>query len=336
MDVFRISQIASRNVEKEQEGEGDANGEYGSRRVGHRGTEARARTQAGDVALDNTDAEVRPLRGALILVKHSKLLSSGCPTRNSLVAAGSATKRAPRACMEVLFRLKPTPRQHPRNLRFFRLISPQLDFEERQESAAEDEEGGSSRANSQPEGEGRAQGLARSASSSGASMPASGMPAGGDGAGEQRLHTAPADTARSKDSAASVTAAGPAPARTDSAHLVRADSGGLAQAEAASTSGQRLASPAPSEARPSATPQLGSNPRHEKREPRGDMQGAESAAESAGVRGGIESMGARHGHVVLEDVVWHPSDMLVKPIVGNRRIERVPEPRWDSGEFGRE
>ncbi|KAK9845677.1 hypothetical protein WJX84_012207 [Apatococcus fuscideae] len=29
-------------------------------------------------------------------------------------------------------------------------------------------------------------------------------------------------------------------------------------------------------------------------------------------------------------LVWHASDMAVKPIVANRRIERLPEPRWDS------
>jgi len=29
-------------------------------------------------------------------------------------------------------------------------------------------------------------------------------------------------------------------------------------------------------------------------------------------------------------MMWHPSDSAVKPIVANRRIEAVPEPRWDS------
>lgn len=27
--------------------------------------------------------------------------------------------------------------------------------------------------------------------------------------------------------------------------------------------------------------------------------------------------------------MWHPSDSLVRPIVGNSRIERIPEPSWD-------
>jgi serine/threonine-protein kinase ULK4 len=32
----------------------------------------------------------------------------------------------------------------------------------------------------------------------------------------------------------------------------------------------------------------------------------------------------------VEDLIWHPSDSAVKPIVGNRRIERVAEPRWEA------
>ncbi|KAG2493011.1 hypothetical protein HYH03_008674 [Edaphochlamys debaryana] len=32
----------------------------------------------------------------------------------------------------------------------------------------------------------------------------------------------------------------------------------------------------------------------------------------------------------LEDLIWHPSDTAVKPIVANRRIERLPEPRYDA------
>ena len=60
VDVFRISQIASRNVEKEQ-GDADAGGDYGKQRTGAgggAGPGGHARVQGGDVALDNTDAEV--------------------------------------------------------------------------------------------------------------------------------------------------------------------------------------------------------------------------------------------------------------------------------------
>eukprot|EP00955_Chlamydomonas_euryale_P023544 248985-Chlamydomonas_euryale.AAC.1 len=28
--------------------------------------------------------------------------------------------------------------------------------------------------------------------------------------------------------------------------------------------------------------------------------------------------------------MWHPSDTAVKPIVANRRIERLPEPKFDA------
>ena len=35
------------------------------------------------------------------------------------------------------------------------------------------------------------------------------------------------------------------------------------------------------------------------------------------------------GTPALETLVWHPSDAAVKPIVANRRIERLPEPRYD-------
>ncbi|GFR42705.1 hypothetical protein Agub_g3628 [Astrephomene gubernaculifera] len=33
----------------------------------------------------------------------------------------------------------------------------------------------------------------------------------------------------------------------------------------------------------------------------------------------------------LDELIWHPSDTAVKPIVANRRIERLPEPRYDPG-----
>lgn len=30
------------------------------------------------------------------------------------------------------------------------------------------------------------------------------------------------------------------------------------------------------------------------------------------------------------ELMWHPSDLAVKPIIGNRRIEKLPEPRYAS------
>ena len=126
--------------------------------------------------------------------------------------------------------------------------------------------------------------------------------------------------------------------RTSRGATERADSGGMTRMESMSSAGSqaaeaapgvasaRLPSPAPGDARPSVTPQLGVNPRQDKR-----AAGADSEAQGLGVRGNVESMGATTGGVALEDVVWHASDMIVKPIVGNRRIERVPEPKWDAG-----
>ena len=35
------------------------------------------------------------------------------------------------------------------------------------------------------------------------------------------------------------------------------------------------------------------------------------------------------GQPSLEKLIWHPSDLSIKPIVANRRIERLPEPKWD-------
>jgi hypothetical protein len=32
----------------------------------------------------------------------------------------------------------------------------------------------------------------------------------------------------------------------------------------------------------------------------------------------------------LQQLIWHPSDAAVKPIVANRRIERLAEPSWDA------
>ena len=36
------------------------------------------------------------------------------------------------------------------------------------------------------------------------------------------------------------------------------------------------------------------------------------------------------GQPTIEQLIWHPSDLSIKPIVGNRRIERLPDPKWDA------
>jgi serine/threonine-protein kinase ULK4 len=62
---------------------------------------------------------------------------------------------------------------------------------------------------------------------------------------------------------------------------------------------------------------------------------AAAAAAAGGVAGELEqldisSSAPRAGAVPLADLVWHPSDTAVKPIVGNRRIERLPDPRYEA------
>ena len=38
---------------------------------------------------------------------------------------------------------------------------------------------------------------------------------------------------------------------------------------------------------------------------------------------------AAPGEPTLAMLIWHTSDLSIKPIVANRRIERLPEPKWD-------
>lgn len=40
-------------------------------------------------------------------------------------------------------------------------------------------------------------------------------------------------------------------------------------------------------------------------------------------------MGSNSDLMGVQRLIWHPSDAAVKPIVGNRRIERLPDPKWD-------
>jgi len=261
VDVFRISQMAARNVEKEQV-EGDANGEYGTTRAGGKGASApaQARTQAGDVALDNTDAE--------------------------------------------------------------------LDFEERADAGDDEDADGSSRPGSTAGGDREAGALA-------AAPPSSSSGSGeADAASElasrvrDGLSVSGGSTVAQGSTVAGDGRGGGAPDRKDSGGASMTRMASLT-AGASGEGGSRLQSPAPGDARPSVTPQLGVNPRQDKR---AAGAGADSEAQGLGVRGAAESLGATAGHgVALEDVVWHASDMIVKPIVGNRRIERVPEPKWDAG-----
>ena len=47
------------------------------------------------------------------------------------------------------------------------------------------------------------------------------------------------------------------------------------------------------------------------------------------VDGAYSTGDAGAGGGALDSLIWHPSDTAVKPIVANRRIERLPEPRYD-------
>jgi serine/threonine-protein kinase ULK4 len=40
-------------------------------------------------------------------------------------------------------------------------------------------------------------------------------------------------------------------------------------------------------------------------------------------------LAAAGGASNVEGIIWHVSDSAVKPIVANRRIERLPEPRYE-------
>jgi serine/threonine-protein kinase ULK4 len=43
-----------------------------------------------------------------------------------------------------------------------------------------------------------------------------------------------------------------------------------------------------------------------------------------------EEVDAADSDADLQSLMWHPSDSAVKPIVANRRIERLAEPSWDA------
>jgi hypothetical protein len=60
-----------------------------------------------------------------------------------------------------------------------------------------------------------------------------------------------------------------------------------------------------------------------------------SSAASAGQQQAASNQGRRSSAATdsqadLLSLIWHPSDSAVKPIVANRRIERLAEPAWDA------
>jgi serine/threonine-protein kinase ULK4 len=54
------------------------------------------------------------------------------------------------------------------------------------------------------------------------------------------------------------------------------------------------------------------------------------ASVSAGQSRPWSLMAGRSGSDPALSIMWHPSDSAVKPIVANRRIERLPEVQWDA------
>jgi hypothetical protein len=60
------------------------------------------------------------------------------------------------------------------------------------------------------------------------------------------------------------------------------------------------------------------------------LTGSEASSLAAGGfdAGGLAASAG--GPVTVASLIWHPSDLAVKPIVANRRIERLPEPRFDA------
>ncbi|CAG9460825.1 unnamed protein product [Pedinophyceae sp. YPF-701] len=118
-------------------------------------------------------------------------------------------------------------------------------------------------------------------------------------------------------------------------HRAASERGGSERGQdAAGADAKPMSAGGPGAPRDTITPLLGINPRQDRKgmaEQASAMQIGGAGAAGPGVRENIASLGAgRPGGACLEDVIWHASDMVVKPIVGNRRIERVPEPRWDA------
>jgi hypothetical protein len=92
---------------------------------------------------------------------------------------------------------------------------------------------------------------------------------------------------------------------------------------------QPRASPAPAKPLPpapvSAAAAAAAAPPPGAAAPRPDSAGSGGTGE--GYDPALSSSG---GAVTVASLIWHPSDLSVKPIVANRRIERLPEPRFDA------
>ena len=291
VNVMRISQIASRNLELER---GEADGaEYGAQRGGARvdaeggpaGEPGAAGAGAasvgavkGDVALENTDAE-------LDFVEHVEA-REGEGEDDRDWGSSNATGG----------------------------VDPSLSGSEASAPRAQGDAGARPQTEPARAEAGKDVGGGRDARLVG--------PSGTDGASTPRLGRGGRD----------------AVGRPDSAPMMGADAAGGAGVSSSAPGVGRgaegmedSAGDAAPDVRMTATPLLGANPRTMQRR---DTEGAEESKELVGdggvnVRANLDSMGATKPDLLLEDVIWHPSDSVVKPIVGNRRVERVLDPKWE-------
>ena len=356
VNISRISQIASRNLIVER-GEGEGGAGYANHRggrgatdkVGDPGSDGRARggaptggsgastssavshsastaammsaaahaaqnqvgsesaravgTLAGDVALDNTDAE-------LDFVEHREEhdpdgVDPGDPRQGGAHSSTASTR------------------------------GPRTDGGEEEEAEARERgrAGGTTSAGAGQEGRGPGHGDdeggggTATGADAGVLRPQSTPQEGAKGeahqAGPGRPESAPGPDASGKGcggGGGDTFARGSAPALTEATTTSTARTGD-AVARLDST---------PGDARPTATPLLGVNPRLD-----GAASGGGGEEDSrdflGGVRANMESLGATRSDLVPEDVIWHASDAVVKPIVGNRRVERILDPKWEAG-----
>ncbi|KAK9809997.1 hypothetical protein WJX72_003108 [[Myrmecia] bisecta] len=89
-----------------------------------------------------------------------------------------------------------------------------------------------------------------------------------------------------------------------------------------------LAEPSSRSPEPIPPPALGDE---EQAAPTPARMGPVSNGNAAGMSPRSDEPQAAHPSVpTVEELIWHASDSSVKPIVSNRRIERVPEARWEA------
>ncbi len=91
-------------------------------------------------------------------------------------------------------------------------------------------------------------------------------------------------------------------------------------------------SSSPSSSSASLAAAAAANGSHKQLHSRGTAQQAGSAGPDVDAAAAIDSGGQVDGAgtSTMDALIWHASDSAVKPIVANRRIERLPELKWDA------